>query len=99
MDVQTQGSDQGQQQTTQATTQQTTQATTQQAQQTTQAARPDWLPANLELDKQFLGETPSAADTISRLHNAYKGSREAISKFGAVPDKPDGYKIEGSPRS
>lgn len=60
-------------------------------------ARPDWLPANLELDKQFLGETPSAADTISRLHNAYKGSREAISKFGAVPDKPDGYKIEGSP--
>ena len=59
--------------------------------------RPDWLPAGLELDKQFLGETRSAADTISRLHNAYKGSREAISKFGAVPDKPEGYKIEGSP--
>ena len=90
MDVETQGADQGQQQTTQAVTPQTTQ-------QTTAPARPDWLPPNVELDKQFLGEAPSAPDTISRLYNAYKGSREAISKFGAVPDKPDGYKIEGSP--
>jgi hypothetical protein len=52
--------------------------------QTTAPARPDWLPPNVELDKQFLGEAPSAPDTISRLYNAYKGSREAISKFGAL---------------
>lgn len=60
-------------------------------------ARPDWLPPNVELDKQFLGDQPSAPDTISRLYNAYKGSREAISKFGAVPEKPDAYQLDDKP--
>lgn len=93
MDAETQTAGEGQQQTT------TTQATQQTGQlQTTQApTRPDWLPANLELDKQFLGDQPSAPDTISRLYNAYKGSREAISKFGSVPEKPDAYQIDKAP--
>lgn len=56
---------------------------------------PDWLPQGLTLDKQFLGETP--ADTISRLHNAYAGSRKAISEFGAVPENAAGYKFDVTP--
>ncbi len=59
------------------------------------AAGPDWLPQGLTLDKQFLGETP--ADTISRLHNAYAGSRKAISEFGAVPENAAAYRFEVTP--
>ncbi len=58
-------------------------------------AGPDWLPQGLTLDKQFLGET--AADTISRLHNAYAGSRKAISEFGVVPENAAGYKFDITP--
>lgn len=60
-------------------------------------ARPDWLPASLDLDKQFLGDQPSAPDTISRLYNYGKGLRDTLAKQGAVPEKPEAYTIEDKP--
>lgn len=59
--------------------------------------RPDWLPQGLELDKQFLGEQPSPADTISRLHSYGKGLRDTLAKQGAVPEKPEAYTLEDRP--
>lgn len=59
-------------------------------------ARPDWLPANLELDQQFLGDTP--ADTISRLEAARSGLRKSLAERGAVPDKADAYQLEDLPQ-
>lgn len=50
--------------------------------------RPEGLP------DQFVGA--SDRETIDRLSGAYKGARETISKFGAVPEKADGYSFEAS---